>query len=94
MNEMNEIIVPDHVWNRFFNAQMTMEQRVMFVMRKFRRPMTPSEINLLGFSETACINSIRSALTRLSNRKYAALEMTDETSAGIWGKPEHYWRLK
>ena len=88
------ITVPETVWARFFKSQMTMEQRVMFLFRKYRKPFTPSELNLIGFGESACINSIRSAMSRLSNCKRPKLEMCDETTSGVWGKPEHYWRLK
>jgi ribulose bisphosphate carboxylase small subunit len=86
--------VSQSVWERFQNAEMNMEQRVMYVFRKCRKEMTPSEVNLIGFNESACINSIRAAMTRLSKCKRPKLEMCERTTSGIWGKPEHYWRMK
>lgn len=54
--------------------------------------VTPSQMLILFGSNRTPITSIRRALTNLSNDNF--LEKSDETIIGMYGKPEHVWKLK
>ena len=64
-----------------------------FLKRRSRDwEQTPSDVWILNFETSQTpITSIRRSMTNLTNLGF--LEKTDNQQEGVYGKPEHFWKL-
>lgn len=69
------------------------ERKVLDIMRVYKK-LTPFEVSDIYNSlyPAAPVTSIRRSMTVLTDKGF--LEMCDEMKKEVYGKPNHYWRLK
>ena len=70
------------------------DKRVLSIFKRKKRPMTPAEVwDVYCKLYPVCpITSIRRSMTVLTEK--GKLEKTDKLKNGMYGKPNHVWRLK
>lgn len=72
-------------------ANSSKQQQMIFdLFKKWRIAMTPSDV-WLQFKQWP-ITSVRRAITNLT--KSGKLEKMGEMKMGLYGKPEHKWKIK
>jgi len=68
------------------------EESVIAIFRRFKRPMTPSEVwACLEYTEWP-LTSVRRAMSNL--QEAGKLEIMKKTKKGIYGRPEHYYKTR
>ena len=66
------------------------EEVVLKIFGVFQKNMTASEVHK-HFPKNIPITSVRRAITNLKNE--GVLEMTTEKKTGLYGTPEHFYRV-
>lgn len=86
--------LPKNQLKEAVNKATVQDKRVLTIFKRKKRPMTPAEVwDVYCKLYPACpITSIRRSMTVLTEK--GKLEKTDKLKKGIYGKPNHVWRLK
>ena len=84
-NEKGEELKESH------NKASTQEQLIFSYFQTFGQPLSPSMV-LTKLKLNCPITSVRRAITNLTEDN--KIIKTDEKVKGLYGKPEHLWRLK
>lgn len=70
---------------------MKQENYILAFFKHEKEPMSPSMVHK-AFNNAWPLTSVRRAITNLSTD--GELVKTNDKVTGIYGKPEHLWRLK
>lgn len=75
------------------NQAQKQDDRILEIMKRHKK-LTPFEVSDIYNSlyPVAPVTSIRRSMTVLTDKGF--LEMCDEMKKEVYGKPNHYWRLK
>ncbi len=89
----NTTRIDDKLLEAGLAATRTQEEYILLLWRVRQRAFTPSEMTTMcsGYGKTWPMTSVRRAISNLTDEGF--LVRLDRQKIGIYGRPEHFWRL-